>query len=126
MTKRIAMGALAVLFTAGMSLATTTKFKDFEVWSTESSDVDGSAMMKYVNSNAGTHVTIVVHSLTPGQTYDIIVGSDNGGLELSGTANSGGNLSINGDTPDGIDITGPNSFLVLAVGSDVRVVSLGQ
>jgi hypothetical protein len=126
MTRSFATGMLAVLASAGMALGTVTKFTTFEVWASECAEVDGVASMKYDAGRQQTHVTVVVHNLTAGETYTVIAGSDSGTLILSATANNGGNLTAVGDSPQGTDLSGANSFVALLVGEAVRVVSWGN
>ena len=79
MARSFATGVLAVLLSAGMALATTTKFTEWQKTAAEPGDVDGAATLNYEASRDVTHYTVVLHNLTPGQTYTVFAGSGSSG-----------------------------------------------
>src|SRR4051794_1880596 len=100
MKLKIGMAAAAVLLSAGVSLATVTKFTNWTKAADEPGDVDGVATLKFIPETSVLHYTVVLHNLTPNHLYIVLAGSLSGdGVVGDAASNNGGNLTFSGDAP---------------------------
>ncbi|MEX2217356.1 MAG: hypothetical protein WD749_01235 [Phycisphaerales bacterium] len=117
------VAAVAAVALASTTQAAVTKLTQFYTSSEEVGDVDGMAVLKYMVDQDRTKANVVLHDLTPGQTYSYFVGNGFGGFGMV-TANPAGNatfsVEFNGDgtNPD----FGP-TMVFLHVDGDFRVAT---
>jgi hypothetical protein len=128
MIRKIGMAAAAVLLSAGMSIASVTKFTDWSKSPDEAGDVDGVATLKFVPETSVLHYTVVLHNLTPNHIYTVLAGSLSGdGVVGDATSNPAGNLTFTGDAAL-LNFQGTDGYVVLvdAATLDIRASSLSN